>query len=114
MSNGAGHGFLNFGNANRYRPKQATDAWEKMLGFLDRQMKTRPEPLELSRAPKAGGDRAVEDDPPPASVREAQPRGVQTHATEWIAAAAVGAVAHDRVAERGELSPIWPRRPWSA
>ena len=35
----AGHAFLNFGNAERYRPKQAADAWEKMLGFLDRQLK---------------------------------------------------------------------------
>ena len=39
MYDGAGHAFLNFGNSDRYRPKQAADAWEKMLGFLDRQMK---------------------------------------------------------------------------
>lgn len=32
---GAGHAFLNFTNAERYRPSQAKDAWEKMLGFLD-------------------------------------------------------------------------------
>ena len=26
-------------NAERHRPKQAADAWEKMLGFLDQQLK---------------------------------------------------------------------------
>src|SRR5207244_5329773 len=30
----AGHAFLNFTNAERYRPSQAKDAWEKMLTFL--------------------------------------------------------------------------------
>jgi carboxymethylenebutenolidase len=36
---GAGHAFLNFTNAERYRPSQAKDAWEKMLAFLGRQLK---------------------------------------------------------------------------
>jgi carboxymethylenebutenolidase len=39
MYEGAGHAFLNFGNAERYRPKQAADAWEKMLAYLDRNLK---------------------------------------------------------------------------
>ena len=39
MYEGAGHAFLNFGNAERHRPKQAADAWEKMLAYLDRQLK---------------------------------------------------------------------------
>jgi carboxymethylenebutenolidase len=33
---GAGHAFLNFTNAERYRAGQAKDAWEKMLQFLQR------------------------------------------------------------------------------
>ena len=33
---GAGHAFLNFTNAPRYRKEQAADAWPKMLGFLER------------------------------------------------------------------------------
>ncbi len=36
---GAGHAFLNFSNAERYRPEPAKDAWAKMLGFLERQLK---------------------------------------------------------------------------
>jgi carboxymethylenebutenolidase len=36
---GAGHAFLNFTNAERYRPSQAKDAWEKMLAFLGRHLK---------------------------------------------------------------------------
>jgi carboxymethylenebutenolidase len=36
---GAGHAFLNFTNAERYREKQGADAWQKMLGFLDRHLK---------------------------------------------------------------------------
>jgi carboxymethylenebutenolidase len=39
---GAGHAFLNFTNAERYRPEQARDAWAKMLGFLERHMKGAP------------------------------------------------------------------------
>src|SRR5262245_16625693 len=35
MYDGAGHAFLNFTNAERYRSGPAKDAWEKMLGFLD-------------------------------------------------------------------------------
>jgi len=35
---GAGHAFLNFSNAERYRPEPAKDAWAKMLGFLERQL----------------------------------------------------------------------------
>jgi len=30
---------LNFTNADRYRPSQAKDAWEKMLAFLGRHLK---------------------------------------------------------------------------
>ena len=37
---GAGHAFLNFSNAERYRPEPAKDAWAKMLGFLERQLKS--------------------------------------------------------------------------
>jgi carboxymethylenebutenolidase len=36
---GAGHAFLNFSNAERYRAEPAKDAWAKMLGFLERQLK---------------------------------------------------------------------------
>jgi carboxymethylenebutenolidase len=36
---GAGHAFLNFTNAERYRPEPAADAWQKMLGFLDRHLR---------------------------------------------------------------------------
>jgi len=36
---GAGHAFLNFTNAERYRAAQAKDAWEKMLAFLGRHLK---------------------------------------------------------------------------
>jgi carboxymethylenebutenolidase len=36
---GAGHAFLNFMNAERHRPKQAAEAWPKMLGFLDQHVK---------------------------------------------------------------------------
>jgi len=38
---GAGHAFLNFMNAERHRPKQGADAWEKMLAFLDAQLNRR-------------------------------------------------------------------------
>jgi carboxymethylenebutenolidase len=41
MYEGAGHAFLNFSNPERYRDKQAADAWEKMLAFLDRHLKRR-------------------------------------------------------------------------
>ena len=37
---GAGHAFLNFTNAERYRASQAKDAWEKMLAFLGRHLKS--------------------------------------------------------------------------
>jgi carboxymethylenebutenolidase len=36
---GAGHAFLNFMNAERHRPKQGADAWQKMLAFLDRHLR---------------------------------------------------------------------------
>jgi carboxymethylenebutenolidase len=36
---GAGHAFLNFANAERYRAEPATDAWAKMLSFLERHLK---------------------------------------------------------------------------
>ena len=38
MYDGAGHAFLNFMNAERYRETQAKDAWEKMLAFLGKHM----------------------------------------------------------------------------
>jgi carboxymethylenebutenolidase len=38
---GAGHAFLNFMNAERHRPKQGADAWEKMLAFLAAQLNRR-------------------------------------------------------------------------
>jgi carboxymethylenebutenolidase len=41
---GAGHAFLNFTNAERYRPEQAQDAWQKMLDFLGRHLRSGPEP----------------------------------------------------------------------
>lgn len=34
MYDGAGHAFLNFMNAERYRETQGRDAWDKMLAFL--------------------------------------------------------------------------------
>lgn len=37
---GAGHAFLNFMNAERHRPAQAQDAWQKMLDFLGRHLRT--------------------------------------------------------------------------
>ncbi len=36
---GAGHAFLNFTNSERHRPAQAADAWQKMLTFLDRELR---------------------------------------------------------------------------
>jgi carboxymethylenebutenolidase len=36
---GAGHAFLNFTNAERHRPEQAADAWQKLMAFLDRHLK---------------------------------------------------------------------------
>jgi len=36
---GAGHAFLNFTNAERYRPEPAKDAWQRALAFLDRHVK---------------------------------------------------------------------------
>lgn len=36
---GAGHAFLNFMNAERHRPVQAADAWEKLLTFLARHLR---------------------------------------------------------------------------
>jgi carboxymethylenebutenolidase len=35
---GAGHAFLNFTNPERFRPEQASDAWSKLLAFLDRHL----------------------------------------------------------------------------
>lgn len=35
----AGHAFLNFTNPDRHRPTQATDAWLKLLAFLDRHLR---------------------------------------------------------------------------
>jgi carboxymethylenebutenolidase len=41
MYDGAGHAFLNFTNAERYRETQAKDAWDKMLAFLSRHLPAR-------------------------------------------------------------------------
>lgn len=41
MYEGAGHAFLNFMNAERYRETQAKDAWEKMLAFLGQHVPAR-------------------------------------------------------------------------
>ena len=38
---GAAHAFLNFMNAERHRPQQGADAWQKMLAFLDRHLSRR-------------------------------------------------------------------------
>jgi carboxymethylenebutenolidase len=35
---GAGHAFLNFTNAERYRETQGKDAWDKMLAFLNKHL----------------------------------------------------------------------------
>jgi carboxymethylenebutenolidase len=35
---GAGHAFLNFTNAERYRPEQAKQAWQRALDFLGRHL----------------------------------------------------------------------------
>ena len=40
MYDGAGHAFLNFMNAERYREAQGKDAWDKMLAFLGRHLPT--------------------------------------------------------------------------
>lgn len=36
---GAGHGFQDFNDKNRYRQAQSDDAWQKALAFLDRHLK---------------------------------------------------------------------------
>lgn len=36
---GAGHGFQDFGDNNRYRPEATADAWQKVLGFFERTLK---------------------------------------------------------------------------
>lgn len=36
---GAGHGFQDFTNAERYRKEQSNDAWIKLLDFFDRKLK---------------------------------------------------------------------------
>ena len=36
---GAGHGFQDYTNASRYRRQASDDAWGKLLGFLDRELK---------------------------------------------------------------------------
>ena len=57
---------------------------------------------------EAGRDRAVEDDPPPAAVGEAETRGVQADAVERVVPAAVRPVADDRMAQRRELRANLP------
>ncbi|MCY4533678.1 MAG: dienelactone hydrolase family protein [Gammaproteobacteria bacterium] len=36
---GAGHGFQDFTNEERFRETQSADAWEKVVAFLDRRLK---------------------------------------------------------------------------
>ena len=36
---GAGHGFQDFGDRNRYHPEATADAWDKVLGFFARTLK---------------------------------------------------------------------------
>ena len=36
---GAGHGFQDFGDENRYRPEATADSWDKVLDFFARQLK---------------------------------------------------------------------------
>ncbi len=36
---GAGHGFQDFHDTNRFRQAQSDDAWEKAIAFLDRRLK---------------------------------------------------------------------------
>ncbi len=36
---GAGHGFQDFVNEERYRKEAAADSWEKVLAFFDEQLK---------------------------------------------------------------------------
>ncbi len=36
---GAGHGFQDFNNPERYREAQTKDSWEKIFEFLDRHLK---------------------------------------------------------------------------
>jgi carboxymethylenebutenolidase len=36
---GAGHGFQDHTNVDRYRPQQSEDAWEKTIAFLDKNLK---------------------------------------------------------------------------
>ncbi|MBT3792859.1 MAG: dienelactone hydrolase family protein, partial [Rhodospirillales bacterium] len=39
QSDGAGHGFQDFVNTDRYRQVQSDDAWEKLLAFFDAKLK---------------------------------------------------------------------------
>ncbi len=36
---GAGHGFQNYSNPDRYRPEASEDAWKKLLGFFGKHLK---------------------------------------------------------------------------
>ena len=36
---GAGHGFQDFNDSNRFRKAQSDDAWQKAIAFLDRRLK---------------------------------------------------------------------------
>jgi carboxymethylenebutenolidase len=36
---GAGHGFQDFHDTNRFRPEQSEDAWQKAIAFLDKHLK---------------------------------------------------------------------------
>src|SRR5438552_8840230 len=56
-----------------------------------------------SAAPEGSGGTTLERHAAPARVHEAQTRGVQADALEGVAAAAVGAVADDRVVQVREL-----------
>src|ERR1700675_1044706 len=57
----------------------------------------------LTEPRKRRGRRALEGHALAARVREAEPGGVQTQSAQRIARSAVGAIADDGVAERGEL-----------
>ena len=84
MYDGAGHAFLNFGNAERYRPKQAARRVGKDARVPRPPARSTRPANEGATAPHGiQSDRAVEDDPPSAAVGEAGTRGVQTDAAQW-------------------------------
>jgi dienelactone hydrolase len=36
---GAGHGFQDFVNKERFRPEATADSWNRVMAFLDKQLK---------------------------------------------------------------------------